>query len=90
VSKSGTTRKSAADFDRASQFADTEKDKAFIESIVSGNFHNQVAKGVESALSAQLGRTVAFAGRPGTWDELIASIQTYDAAMQGIDLTEFA
>ncbi|MGC2661192.1 MAG: Gfo/Idh/MocA family oxidoreductase, partial [Bryobacteraceae bacterium] len=36
--------------------ADAEKDKGFIESIVSGQPHNQIALGVETARSAMLGR----------------------------------
>src|SRR5207302_2457858 len=36
------------------EFADSEKKKAFVESITSGNFHNQAAKGAESALSCML------------------------------------
>ena len=40
--------------------AQTEKDRGFIDSITSGKFHNQSAAGVETALSAMLGR---MAGR---------------------------
>jgi hypothetical protein len=32
----------------------------------------------------------AYTGRPVTWDELLASNQTYDAEIEGIDLSEFA
>lgn len=39
--------------------ADPEKQRSFVESITSGQFHNQAAHGVESALSAMLGRTAA-------------------------------
>jgi myo-inositol 2-dehydrogenase/D-chiro-inositol 1-dehydrogenase len=90
VSKAGTAQKTGGDFLDALQFADAQKDKAFIESIVTGKYHNQAAKGVESALSAQLGRMAAYTGRPVTWDELLASNQTYDAEIEGIDLSEFA
>jgi myo-inositol 2-dehydrogenase/D-chiro-inositol 1-dehydrogenase len=90
VSRAATAEKTAGDFLDALQFADAEKEKAFIESIVSGKFHNQAAKGVESALSAQLGRMAAYTDRQVTWDELLASNQTYDAEIEGIDLTEFA
>lgn len=65
------------------EFADREKEKAFIESITSGRFHNQAATGVEAAASAILGRTAAYTGREVTWDELMRSEETYDA---GIDL----
>ncbi len=89
VSRTATAEKTAGAFLDALQFADAEKEKAFIESIVSGKFHNQAAKGVESALSAQLGRMAAYTGRQVTWDELLASNQTYDAGTEGIDLSEF-
>src|SRR5579872_6165941 len=39
------------------EFADAEKKKAFVESIVSGKFHNQAEKGVESAVSCMMART---------------------------------
>lgn len=51
------------------QFADRDKDRAFIESITSGNFHNQAEAGVESALSAMLGRMAGQQGREVTWEE---------------------
>src|SRR5438046_1850726 len=44
------------------EFADREKKKAFVESITSGNFHNQAAKGSESALSCMMARTAAYTG----------------------------
>jgi myo-inositol 2-dehydrogenase/D-chiro-inositol 1-dehydrogenase len=69
------------------EYADREKDKAFIESITSGKFHNQAALGAESALSAILARTAAYSGTEMTWDELLRSDQTYDP---GIDLNKLA
>jgi myo-inositol 2-dehydrogenase / D-chiro-inositol 1-dehydrogenase len=63
--------------------ADSEKQKAFIHSITSGQFHNQAAAGVESALSAMLGREAAYQGREVTWDELMRSNEHWDS---GIDL----
>jgi predicted dehydrogenase len=66
--------------------ADAEKKKAFLESITSGNFHNQAAAGAESALSAILGRTAAYAGRDVTWEELLHSDEVWDA---GLDLNKF-
>jgi len=66
--------------------ADSEKDKAFIESIVSGKFHNQAALGVESALSAMLARMAGRKGRLVTWDELIASNEQYKL---GLDMSQF-
>jgi len=67
--------------------ADPEKQKAFIHSITSGQFHNQAAAGVESALSAMLGRQAAYAGGEMTWDELLRSNEHWDA---GIDLNNLA
>ena len=88
--KRASAARTAGNFSDALGLADAEKDKGFIESITSGKFHNQAAKGVESALSAQLGRMAAYTGREVTWDELLASNQTYDPAIEGIDLSEFA
>jgi predicted dehydrogenase len=67
--------------------ADSEKHADFIQSIVTGKFHNQAALGAESALSAMLGRTAAYTGREATWDELLRSNETWDA---GIDLDKLA
>jgi len=63
--------------------ADEEKHKAFIESIVSGKLHNQAATGVESALTAMLGREAAYRKHEITWQELTRLKQHWDA---GIDL----
>ncbi len=51
------------------EFADREKDKAFIESITSGKLHNQAEAGVETALSCMLGRMAGQRGHEVTWDE---------------------
>jgi myo-inositol 2-dehydrogenase/D-chiro-inositol 1-dehydrogenase len=58
--------------------ADSEKQKAFIGSISSGKFHNQAALGVESALTAMLGRQAAYEGKELTWDELLRSKEQLD------------
>ena len=68
------------------EFADTEKKKAFVASISSGNFHNQAAKGSESALSCMMARTAAYNGREVTWDELMKSTEVWDPK---IDLDKF-
>jgi predicted dehydrogenase len=60
------------------ELADLEKKKAFVESISSGNFHNQAAKGAESALSCMMARTAAYTGREFTWDELMKSDEVWD------------
>jgi len=67
--------------------ADSEKQKAFIHSITSRQFHNQAAAGVESAMTAMLGRQAAYMGREFTWDELQRSTEHWDA---GIDLNNLA
>jgi myo-inositol 2-dehydrogenase / D-chiro-inositol 1-dehydrogenase len=65
--------------------ADSEKQKAFIGSITSGKFHNQAATGVETALTAMLGRQAGYQGRELTWDELLRSNERWDS---GIDLNK--
>jgi myo-inositol 2-dehydrogenase/D-chiro-inositol 1-dehydrogenase len=63
--------------------ADVEKHADFVESIVTGKFHNQAALGAESALSAMLGRTAAYTGNAVAWDELLRSTEVWEA---GIDI----
>src|SRR2546427_254113 len=60
------------------EFADHEKKEAFVESITSGNFHNQADKGAESALSCMMARTAAYTGREVTWEETLKSRETWD------------
>ena len=60
------------------EFADREKKKAFVDSITSGNFHNQADKGAESAISCILGRTAAYKDHEITWDEIIKSSEVLD------------
>ena len=59
------------------EFADREKDRAFIESITTGATHNQIAAGVETALSCMLGRMAGYQKREVTWEDLIAHGETY-------------
>lgn len=59
--------------------ADPEKKKSFIESISSGQFHNQADLGAESALSAMLGRTAAYTSHEITWDDLLRSEEVWDS-----------
>ncbi len=73
----------AGRFGGALEFADSEKQKAFVESVHSGNHHNQAALGAESALSAMLGRQAAYAGQTLTWEELLKSDEKWDS---GLDL----
>jgi myo-inositol 2-dehydrogenase / D-chiro-inositol 1-dehydrogenase len=67
--------------------ADREKDRGFIESIVSGKFHNQAALGVETALSTMLARMAGQLKREVTWDELLTHGETYHL---GINMAQFA
>jgi myo-inositol 2-dehydrogenase/D-chiro-inositol 1-dehydrogenase len=69
------------------EFADPEKKKAFVESITSGSFHNQAAKGAESALTCMMARTAAYTGHAVTWDEMMKSTEVWDPR---IDLTKVA
>ncbi len=66
--------------------ADPMKDRGFIESITSGNFHNQIAAGVDSALTCMLGRRSAELRRELTWAELQKHSETYEL---GMDITQF-
>ena len=66
--------------------ADREKDRGFIDSIVSGKFHNQAALGVQSALSAMLGRMAGRLGREVTWQELLEHGKVYTL---GMDMRQF-
>jgi myo-inositol 2-dehydrogenase / D-chiro-inositol 1-dehydrogenase len=65
--------------------ADPEKKKNFVNSITSGQFHNQAQQGALSALTCMLARTAAYTGNPVTWDELMASTEAWES---GIDLNK--
>lgn len=58
-----------------------------MESITSGNFHNQAAKAAESALSCFIAGTAAYTGRKVTWDEILKSEEVFDL---NIDLKKLA
>ncbi len=58
--------------------ADPNKQKAVVDSIKTGKYINEAETGAESALSAILGRTAAYAGKLVTWDELLASDEAWD------------
>jgi len=51
----------------------TKKAAAFVEGICTKNYVNEVPAGVESTLTAILGRTAAYEGREKTWDEVVGS-----------------
>lgn len=69
------------------RFADREKERAVVESILSGPSLNEIASGVETALTCMLGRMAAYTGRTVSWEELLAGGETYES---GIDLRQFA
>ena len=66
--------------------ADREKERSFVDSISSGSFHNQVATGVESAMSAMLGRMAGRLRREVTWEELLQKEEEYEL---NIDMNRF-
>ncbi|MGC2464790.1 MAG: Gfo/Idh/MocA family oxidoreductase [Candidatus Acidiferrum sp.] len=67
--------------------ADPEKKRLFVESITSGKFHNQAAKGVESAVSCMMARTAAYTGKEVMWEEQMGSEEIWES---GIDLEKLA
>jgi predicted dehydrogenase len=69
------------------EFADREKERTFIDSIVSGHAQNEIAAGVETALSCMLGRMAGYTGRTTTWEELLAHGESYELGMK---LEQFA
>jgi len=87
LGRKDTAEEAAGTFHGALDEADPEKTKAFVESILTGKYHNQAAQGAESTLSAILGRTAAYTGREVTWDEVLASDQYYDPELEGLDLS---
>ena len=61
--------------------ADPQKKKAFVDSIVSGKFHNQAPAGAESALSCIMARTAAYTGHEVTWEDTLKSTEIWDARL---------
>ncbi len=66
--------------------ADLNKGKAFIDSITSGRYLNQLESGSNSTLTAILGREAASRQERITWDELLYSPQRIDP---DLDLRQF-
>jgi predicted dehydrogenase len=69
------------------KYADREKERTFIASIVSGPAHNQIADGVDTALSCMLGRMAGYQKREVTWDEMLAQKEDWQL---GFSLDQFA
>jgi len=67
--------------------ADREKVRTFIDSIISGPAHNQIADGVETALSCILGRMAGYQKQEVTWDQMLARKEDWQL---GFDLEQFA
>ncbi len=67
--------------------AQREKDRGFIDSITLGNFHNQIAAGVETAFSAMLGRMAGRRGGEVTWEELLRHGEKFEL---GINMSQFS
>ncbi len=57
--------------------ATPEKVLAFVESIRSGRFHNELRQGAESTMSAILGREAAYEGKEKGWDQVANSNQRW-------------
>jgi myo-inositol 2-dehydrogenase / D-chiro-inositol 1-dehydrogenase len=68
-------------------FADREKERTFIASITAGPAHNQIAEGVDTALSCMLARMAGYQHREVTWEELLMHGETYQL---GFSLDQFA
>ncbi|CAN5640107.1 Gfo/Idh/MocA family oxidoreductase [soil metagenome] len=66
--------------------ADKNKEQHFISSIETGNFVNEIKSGVESTLTAILGREAAEHNKPLTWDEMLTSNERMDPKL---NLTQF-
>jgi predicted dehydrogenase len=58
--------------------ADANKENAFIKSIETGNHLNEIRSGVDSTLTAILGRNAARAGKRTNWDEIIVANEKID------------
>lgn len=69
------------------KYADRDKERSFIDSIVSGPVHNQIAEGVQTALSCILGRMAGYQQREITWDEMLAQKEDWQL---GFNLDQFA
>ena len=79
-------QKKAGVFLSALQDSDANKEIAFIKSIETGNYINQLQTGCESTLTALLGREAAIRGECISWDELILSGERIDP---NLDLSQF-
>lgn len=58
--------------------ADANKEIHFISSIETGNYLNEISSGVESTLSAIMGRNAATSNEQNSWDETYFSDSKLD------------
>lgn len=79
-------QRKAGVFLSALQDSDANKEIAFIKSIETGNYINQLQTGCESTLTALLGREAAIRRESISWDELILSGERIDP---NLDLSQF-
>lgn len=54
------------------------KMKTLVESIKSGQFHNESEHGAETTLTTILGRMAAYSGKEVTWEKMIKSDEKWD------------
>jgi predicted dehydrogenase len=54
------------------------KMKALVESVKSGQFHNEAEQGAESTLTTILGRMAAYTGKEVTWEKMIKSNEKWN------------
>jgi predicted dehydrogenase len=54
------------------------KMKALVESVKSGQFHNETEEGATTTLTTILGRTAAYSGREVTWEKMIKSNEKWN------------
>jgi predicted dehydrogenase len=66
--------------------ADANKEKAFIQSIESGNHLNETRSGADSTLSAILGRESARTGKEMSWEQMLVEGEKLDPML---NLTQF-
>ncbi len=57
------------------------KVKAFYDSVVSKEYINESAQGVESTLTAIMGRNAAYQGKEYTWKEMLSDNEKLDAKL---------
>lgn len=69
------------------KYADREKERTFIDSIAAGPTHNQIAEGVQTALSCILGRMAGYQKHEITWDEMLAQKEDWQL---GFSIDQFA